>query len=764
MLIPGRLNLSSRLPPLKACPSEVLDLQRDEPPAWFTPSDDTTASWSSRSRLHILLLGSNQMDQVPEPIAQFQDLTRLELQGNQLTTLPLALARLQTLTSLNLASNQLPHVPACITAMHSLVHLDLSHNALESLWTADDVQQGHQALSDAAVPAESHTPLLPHLKTLDLSQNHLSTAALAVSWPSALVQLDLSHNLLQEPLSMATWSSLADLEDLSLAKNQLGDTMFVLDDQKQAFPKLLTLDIRGTQATALGALEAAFGSAPSVSLSEARDRQRVPPAPATSTGACAPHQLVRVAAKPAPHDATDVKSALQQSCALPALFILSDIQVRTESHRRRRGGRGRGGEDRHRAQHEREEEGGAPPNAGSALANAKLSTKKKEALGQVPCKFFRNNGCSAGDACPFAHTLPGEGQPKAVCQWFIKGSCRFGHRCALAHIMPGQPMSVRIPVLTHQMDRKNKRAAQQSASQAAKGSDEQRGTDEKGDAVPGTRATPVPAPGPHAAFPAARDFHGEEPSVGLPALTPDSDTVSHSRSSAWNNDVPLTARTYEPPRTAAFGTSPFDQPGSHSFFFNAASADARPTRDISGVWGSDSVRSEEMGADADHAEDFLPSSLTDLLTPAELERRTRHARDPVSQSLPAHAQPFHGFGTSPSVTQPGRMSFGGSMSLIGGMPSTRRHSSSVQASPFLPPLLDNGIGSPPSISPPGTLSSSLGGERVTAPFSTRVGSDETRRRAAPGSGAYHARGHPPISPAILPTVESDPDETMFELE
>jgi len=320
------------------------------------------------------------------------------------------------------------------------------------------------------------------------------------------------------------------------------------------------------------------------------------------------------------------------------------------------------------------------------------------------------------------------------------------------------------------MDRKNKRAAQQSASQAAKGTEEQRGSGEKGDALQSSRSAPVPAPGPHAAFQATRDS-GDEPSVGLSALSPGSDTPSHPRPSAWGSDLPLTARTYEPPSTAAFGTSPFDQPGSHSFFFNAASADARPTRDISAVWGSDLIRNEDMGPEAGHAEDFLPSSLTDLLTPAELERRTRHARDPVShnssivsQSLPAHAQTFSGFGTSPSVTQPGRMSYGGSMSLLGGISAARRSSSSVQASPFLPPLLDNSLGSPPSISPPGTLSSSLGGERVSAPFSTRTSSDEARRRAAPGSGAYHGHGHHPISPAILPTVESDADETMFELE
>lgn len=87
-------------------------------------------------------------------------------------------------------------------------------------------------------------------------------------------------------------------------------------------------------------------------------------------------------------------------------------------------------------------EGGQGGIIGSALASAKLSSKKKEALSQVPCKFFRSNGCSAGSSCPFAHIVPGEGQGKAVCQWFLKGSCRFGHKCALAHILPGQPMSV----------------------------------------------------------------------------------------------------------------------------------------------------------------------------------------------------------------------------------------------------------------------------------------------------------------------------------
>lgn len=64
-------------------------------------------------------------------------------------------------------------------------------------------------------------------------------------------------------------------------------------------------------------------------------------------------------------------------------------------------------EDGETAQAAQQASEGAP---GSSMAATKLPSKKKEALSQVPCKFFRANGCSAGDACPFAHILPGEGQ------------------------------------------------------------------------------------------------------------------------------------------------------------------------------------------------------------------------------------------------------------------------------------------------------------------------------------------------------------------
>lgn len=317
---------------------------------------------------------------------------------------------------------------------------------------------------------------------------------------------------------------------------------------------------------------------------------------------------------------------------------------------------------------------------GSALASAKLSNKKKEALSQVPCKFFRSNGCSAGNACPFAHVTPGEGQGKAVCQWFLKGSCRFGHRCALAHILPGQPMS---------MDRKNKRAAQHQLQNQTNGISQtnnskyppkipidprQMSSQEMamvaghanftGDA--GSSARPV--------FASSSTYKDGDLVFGIPDdLQPSHDQHFtglqsfspirpdwHNRlgQSSTDSDARLLSQEstldgYAAPGLAtspipvqAFGTSPFSRPGSHSVFFSADQPEARSFGHTSRhadatqkAWLDDE---QDEGEDV-NGEDFLPSSLSDLLTPAELERRKRNMlgsekislTGAVPQSMPA---------------------------------------------------------------------------------------------------------------------------------
>ncbi|RVX75253.1 hypothetical protein B0A52_00605 [Exophiala mesophila] len=53
----------------------------------------------------------------------------------------------------------------------------------------------------------------------------------------------------------------------------------------------------------------------------------------------------------------------------------------------------------------------------------------------VPCKFFRQNACQAGNACPFSHSLDPINQ-QAPCKYFMRGNCKFGAKCALAHYLP----------------------------------------------------------------------------------------------------------------------------------------------------------------------------------------------------------------------------------------------------------------------------------------------------------------------------------------
>ncbi|PWN39073.1 hypothetical protein IE81DRAFT_369377 [Ceraceosorus guamensis] len=383
---------------------------------------------------------------------------------------------------------------------------------------------------------------------------------------------------------------------------------------------------------------------------------------------------------------------------------------------------------------------------GSALAGAKLSTKKKEYLSRVPCKFFRSQGCSAGDACPFAHITPGEPTNKPQCQWFLKGNCRFGHKCALLHTLPGQPIS---------MDRKNKRAIQQGGNAAALAQSHARLQGGIAGAIPnpdprwvqgdfpgqpmapsasqsmdfGALAAAYAAqqqpPQPLMQDPSGRGRHQGHLSMGhrdfdFPFGVPDDlQGVAASNAAAVQHEPSLGAYTQQParrdlvagelrstpprplsvprashggaerptlmertqglsvdgmghlsspPSSRAFGTSPFSNGGAQSVFFSgsqdseggagpfgraphsARSFAAEPTSAWRSRFQNGAAEGAEDGDDsALNEEDFLPSSLSDLLTPAELERRRKNvllaaaagklpgrSSSSASRSMPAH--------------------------------------------------------------------------------------------------------------------------------
>ncbi|KAK9238287.1 Tat binding protein 1-interacting protein-domain-containing protein [Lipomyces kononenkoae] len=76
----------------------------------------------------------------------------------------------------------------------------------------------------------------------------------------------------------------------------------------------------------------------------------------------------------------------------------------------------------------------SPPGK-SAFPRVRMATGRSRHLSHVPCKFFRQGTCQAGNTCPFSHSMDSQLE-QAPCKYFQKGNCKFGAKCALAHILP----------------------------------------------------------------------------------------------------------------------------------------------------------------------------------------------------------------------------------------------------------------------------------------------------------------------------------------
>ncbi|KAI3404254.2 hypothetical protein KGF56_002893 [Candida oxycetoniae] len=73
---------------------------------------------------------------------------------------------------------------------------------------------------------------------------------------------------------------------------------------------------------------------------------------------------------------------------------------------------------------------------GASNSNSNSNNSGKS-LSHVPCKFFKQGICQAGDSCPFSHQVEGAlSADKLPCKYFLKGNCKFGMKCALAHYLP----------------------------------------------------------------------------------------------------------------------------------------------------------------------------------------------------------------------------------------------------------------------------------------------------------------------------------------
>lgn len=61
-------------------------------------------------------------------------------------------------------------------------------------------------------------------------------------------------------------------------------------------------------------------------------------------------------------------------------------------------------------------------------------------LAHIPCKFFKSGACTAGKNCVFSHSKDPPSD-NYVCKYYLKGNCKFGSKCALSHTLPSERKS-----------------------------------------------------------------------------------------------------------------------------------------------------------------------------------------------------------------------------------------------------------------------------------------------------------------------------------
>lgn len=268
---------------------------------------------------------------------------------------------------------------------------------------------------------------------------------------------------------------------------------------------------------------------------------------------------------------------------------------------------------------------------GSRSANASTADKRRISSGQattknvshVPCKFFRQSVCQAGDKCPFSHSVDGKSQ--AICKYYQKGNCKFGAKCALAHIgADGKQVNKRSS---------KPRSPRATASGLAQPQAQIQGTTDATSAatIPTAIQSPIPPSSkPISVVPGTSPQALEIRSLGLRTASSSigDSALLGSRSSSMSHSAG-SASTY----TVWGQATPQAMTASNSLLY-----DDSAIMDDSDEEFSDEV----LGCE----EDLVPSSLSDLLTPQERQRRNSRnshgGRDLWSQ----HSRPSFGSNTS----------------------------------------------------------------------------------------------------------------------
>ncbi|KAF9993064.1 hypothetical protein BGZ79_002328 [Entomortierella chlamydospora] len=175
--------------------------------------------------LQKLSLADNRLQEPPEPVSMFSQLTWLSLANNTLTTLPDSFSKLQKLTCLDLQRNRFSVIPDCVYQMGALTVLLLQKNRITTI--SPKIGQCSQLVSlNLSYNRIQHLPVemkeCRNLEHLILNVNSIQglPADLCKAW-TRLLNLDLHTNDLKGlPDQLGCMKS---LRRLNLAINEIED-------------------------------------------------------------------------------------------------------------------------------------------------------------------------------------------------------------------------------------------------------------------------------------------------------------------------------------------------------------------------------------------------------------------------------------------------------------------------------------------------------------------------------------------------------------
>ena len=177
-------------------------------------------------------LSRNRLAELPEEVCALQQLRRLILDANSLVSLPeFQPGQLPALEVLSASNNRLSVLPPSVTVLTRLQTLNVADNLLKTLPALSGMAQLAQLNARGNRLRGLHAPLSPALRHLDLSRNSIEQIAYdAVKVLDSIQTLDLSHNHLQRmPLCLGSRTALVDLR---LGNNHLQQLDFLQKDKR----------------------------------------------------------------------------------------------------------------------------------------------------------------------------------------------------------------------------------------------------------------------------------------------------------------------------------------------------------------------------------------------------------------------------------------------------------------------------------------------------------------------------------------------------